>query len=321
LSTSASKAAEAAGALLLAALIAGGAGAAAWSAGAPHADAGPALPSPGARTLVLGSSVSLADLLPDALCAGLQEPGCEGRAVQGSQPAHWLALLRESEARPARVLIAATPRMLARARLRTDEDIALLEAITDEPGLLRRATVGSPLRRRLGRGRLRLRDAALGAVAGALPRALGLGGALEAARIGLPAGPNDPQTQVPRPGAPGGPGRAGGPADREPEELPLHEGFLPDLVREVEDRGGALIVVLPPEPDAASGCGDPAVADGLRALGARVADARAAPVPAGAFRTRQHLHPAAAAAFSEALGAALRRGGPDLPCSALSGPG
>lgn len=262
------------------------------------------------QMVILGNSIAAADLDPAVL-------GARSATLQGSQSWHWAAVAQQLRAGPwsdRGVLLCAPLRQLSTAPPPALPERALLEGLLDArslpPAALRAAAGGHPAALRLHRGRRRVREAVLGSLVAALPRALQREPELDAIRAELGPLPLDPLTRITLPSAAGAPGRAGPPDTREGVPAAPDDSALPLLVDALG--AGRLTVILPPvAPDQRSArpCATtPRQAATLRWLadtGVAVLDGRAAELPAEAFQTRHHLDAEGARHFSQAVAQAL----------------
>ncbi|MBO84337.1 MAG: hypothetical protein CL927_03170 [Deltaproteobacteria bacterium] len=280
------------------------------------------------EVVVLGSSIALADVVPERLSL---ETGWAVASLgeRASQPAHWLATLRHRvpEVGALRHIVVVSPfEVLLRERLRADVDVERLLVLLSRPDPeLWSVAVGSDGRSRFWqRQRVGLRRVALAGVGAWLPNLLGWSAALEEIRA-----KDDPYPRsvahrprwVMDPSAPR-PGSGNTPlAEREPESVDTSLWrIVPLLVEEAKRRGARLWFVAPPiRPSERSGpCGRngrfTGVVDALGGLGVGLLDASELPMSESNFRTRYHLESEGAEAFTMHLGAALAGGklpGPD----------
>ena len=279
---------------------------------------------PDARVVVLGSSIALANVDANRLAGALGPPRVTVAQLgeRASQPAHWLALMRHAVpaagARPEVVVLVTPLDVLLRERLRADTDQARLLALLGSPDpLLWSAAVGTDGHARFwGRQQVAARHAIHAALAGWLPRLLGLSEDLSRAResaSALPRAVVDKPTWLVDPAQPS-PGRAAAqPMDREPMRGTVAGWQLaPLMVAAAADLGATLWVVAPPVRPSERGprCSrsreTSSVHAALEQLGAVVVDATDAELPPEVFRTRYHLEGDGPAAFTDGLAAALR---------------
>jgi hypothetical protein len=262
--------------------------------------------------LVLGSSVARAALDP----AGL--PGrWSALCLQGSQPAHWLALLRHqvfaAGARPAVVLLYAPLHSLLGGPLADPYDQALLIDLLSEPD---EALIAAALPQafdpweRLHRGRVRARRLLLEGLGHALPALLLPAEAVVAASAAAPL-PADPDAAFATvPGAP----TAGRPPAAAPPLLAPEESLLPALQAACAAQGAQLQVVAPARrrPACAPGPRERSLVDWLAAQGIPLIDLGGEALAPDLFDTDWHPNAAGKAAVTARLAAAL--GGDRLRC-------
>lgn len=255
--------------------------------------------------LLLGSSVARAALDP----AGL--PGrWAALCLQGSQPAHWLALLRHqvfaAGARPKVVLLYAPLHSLLGGPLVDPDDQALLIDLLSEPD---EALVNAALPEardpwaQLGRGRVRARRLLLEGLGHAIPGLLLSDEALTAATAAAPL-PADPDAAFATvPGVP----TAGRPPAAEPPLLRPEESFLPALHAAATAKGARLLVVAPARrrPACAPGPREKGLMDWLIAQGIPLIDLGGEAIPPDLFDTDWHPNAAGKAAVTARLTAAL----------------
>ncbi len=277
----------------------------------------------GAHTLVVGNSVARAAVDPARLGAALGVKVAD-LAMQGSQPAHWLAALRHrvigAGHTPRRVLVYAPLHQLTTVALQTDADRALLLTLLTgpDPDLIRRAlgaTAQPGLAQRALRGRDRIRRRALDAAGATFARFAFTSQERTAARAGLGVVPADPDARFAVvPGAPS-PGQA---AREPPPQRAPDQSLLPALLDETTGHGSSFVVVVPARsPDHP---GDPrrrhaALLAWLAENGAEVVHL-GEPPPAERFRTPYHPDPQGREQVTDALAEALS-GSPPLSGSAV----
>ena len=262
--------------------------------------------------LILGNSVARAAIDP----AGL--PGrWVSLALQGSQPAHWVALLRHQVFaggwRPRRVLIVGPPHVLCFGPLVEERDRALLVDLLTGPDeeLLAAAAPGldDPLDR-LDRGRRRARRGLVAALGHTLPEALFADDVVAEAFAAAPL-PSDPDAAFATvPGAPT-PGRA---PHVDPPMVAVEAGFLPMLQADCAAAGSELLLVSGPRrrPGCATGPREAPVVAWAADHGVGLLDLGGEELDPGLFSTELHPTEAGRAVVTARLAAAL--GGVGLRC-------
>jgi len=277
----------------------------------------------GVQVVVLGNSIALADVDPEAVARALgpPSPAVVQLAERGSQPAHWLALARHrlfaQGHRPSQVVVVTPLELLLQERLTAPRDTARLLAllVRPDPALWEVAVGPDGGLAYARRQREAARFLSMSGLTAWLPHLLGLEQPLQAARARMSAIPRDPTARpawIVDPGAPS-PGRADRDTrQREPSAVRASDWrVLPALLDEVRAHDAALWVVVPPlDPSERRGrCArndqQQSVADALQASGVVLLDLTDADVPADWFVTRHHLDERGRAWMSATLAAAL----------------
>ena len=272
----------------------------------------------GVEVVILGNSIALANVEADRVKAAMaRRPGVSQLAERGSQPAHWLALVRHrlfaAGHRPRDVVVVSPLELLVRERLSSSRDTARLLALLTQPDpALWEVAVGTDgMVAFWGRQRELFRFLSLSALTSWLPHTLGLQQELSAARARQSPIPRDP-TQRPAwivdPGAPSRGRAERDPGRREPVSKSTESWhLLPELIDETRRHDAHLWVVVPPlDPrQRRASCSRNAlqesIAVDLQARGVTLLDLTDADVPAAWFATRSHLEGDGPAWMSDTL--------------------
>ncbi len=306
--------------VLLPLLVAGSAGAVFSRLGeqvAATVEVGPELE--GVEVLVLGNSVGAAAVDAQQLQAvtGLTTVSL---AEPGTQPAHWLAVLRHrvrlAGHHPREVVVYAPLHVLPHGTLVDPKEQALLLSLLVEPDRSLLDAALGPARRsraeRLRRGRVAAREGLVAWIGLAPPRLLVGPERVERA---LAAAPAVPLQVADRPASVPGDRRRGTPAHVEPASVPYGESFLPALLDETARLGARLWIVAPavrpsgrPEPLCAHPPEVQALLDRLEGDGAHLLDLTWAPLEEEDFRSLQHPLARGRVAVTGWIGEAVRAG-------------
>jgi hypothetical protein len=274
----------------------------------------------GAQIVLLGNSVGAAALDPAAFSlptASLTEVG--------TQPAHWLAVLRHRVFRaghhPTEVVLYAPLHTLTHGPLSDPKgQERLLSLLTGpDPDLLNAALVGGrpPTIERLLRGRLRIRTQLLRWVSVAPVRIFSDPATVEqalAAQTPVALQASDRPTVVP------GDQSRGSVAHQEPNPVDFEHSFLPLLAREAADNGARFWVVVPavrPSERPTRACThstvDRALLAGLEHTGALVIDLTWAPMADRDFRSLYHPVESGRTQLTAWVDEAISHGPPVIP--------